>query len=138
MSPQKILVVDDNEDNRTVLRRLLAHGGYETAAAADGREALQMAEADAPDLVLMDLEMPKMDGWAATREMRRIQGLDGVPVIAVTGHVTRDEIQRAQEAGCDDVVSKPIDYYVLIDKIERHLATSPKHSPAHCCGAVPT
>ena len=127
---RKILVVDDNEDNRTVLRRLLAHGGYETTAASDGAEALRIAETDAPALVLMDLEMPEMDGWSATREMRRIQSLAEEPVIAVTGHVTRDEILRAQAAGCNDVVSKPIDYYVLIDKVERHLSTSSGTRPA--------
>lgn len=120
----RILVVDDNPDNRNVLTRLLNHGGHDTLTAENGLEALERATQNRPDLVLMDLEMPEMDGWSATHELRKSDLLAGIPVIAVTGHVTRDEIRRAQEAGCDDVVSKPIDYYVLIDKIDQHLPSA--------------
>ena len=116
-----ILVVDDNIDNRNVLSRLLQHGGHRTTTAINGIEALELAALTLPDLVLMDLEMPEMDGWSATRQLKSSELLARVPVIAVTGHVTSDEITRAQEAGCNDVVSKPVDYYVLMDKIRHHL-----------------
>lgn len=125
----KVLVVDDNEDNRNVLSRLLAHGGHSAVCAVDGRRAIEVAGIERPDLVLMDLEMPEMDGWAATRVLKGLAELTHVPVIAVTGHLTQNEIDRAQRAGCDDVVSKPIDFYVLMEKIELHLASG-SHRPA--------
>ena len=120
----KILVVDDNADNRNVLTRLLSFGGYETETAHDGAHALEIALEKAPDLVLMDLAMPLMDGWTATAAFKDDERLAQIPIIAVTGHVSGHEIERAQDAGCHDLVSKPIDYYVLMDKIATHLATS--------------
>lgn len=117
----KILVVDDNPANRDVLSRLLDFGGHEASTAANGREALTKAREAPPDLVLMDLAMPEMDGWSATARLKTHEHLAKIPVIVVTGHVSGDEIRRAQEMGCDDVVSKPIDYYVLMDKIRYHL-----------------
>lgn len=116
-----ILIVDDNEDNREVLLRLLNFAGHEGRTVANGYEALQAARQIKPDLVLMDLAMPGMDGWSATAALKSDPTLADIPVIVVTGHVTRDEILRAQEVGCQDVVSKPIDYYVLVGKIEGHL-----------------
>lgn len=117
----EILIVDDNEDNRNVLSRLLEFAGHRGRSARDGAEALQLARQDAPDLVLMDLAMPEMDGWAATAHFKADPELAAIPIIVVTGHVTSDEIQRAREVGCQDVVSKPIDYFVLVAKIARHL-----------------
>lgn len=117
----KILVVDDNADNRRVLERLLAFGGHQATCAADGRHALDMARADKPDLVLMDLAMPEVDGWTATAAFKNDSELAKIPIIVVTGHLTSLEISRAREVGCQDVVSKPIDYYVLIAKIANHL-----------------
>ncbi|MEM6794636.1 MAG: response regulator [Acidobacteriota bacterium] len=122
----RILVVDDNSDNRDVLTRLLAFGGHETTTANDGQSALaQASRTPRPDLVLMDLAMPKMDGWTATAVFREDPALAHIPIIAVTGHVTSREIHRAQDAGCSDLVSKPIDYYVLMDKIANHLGQDP-------------
>ncbi|MEM8995518.1 MAG: response regulator [Acidobacteriota bacterium] len=121
-----ILVVDDNVDNRNILTRLLAFGGYDTLTANNGAEALDRALDAQPDLVLMDLAMPQMDGWTATAAFKRDGRLAAIPIIAVTGHVTRHEIERAQSAGCHDLVSKPIDYYVLMDKIATHLGNSAK------------
>ena len=116
----KILVVDDNEDNRIVLTRMLEFGGHTVATAADGATAIAVAGSFLPDLILMDLAMPDMDGWAATARLKADLRLRHIPVVVVTGHVTSDEILRAQRAGCQDVVSKPIDYYVLIQKVEQH------------------
>jgi len=118
----KILVVDDNEDNRIVLSRMLQHAGHSAVGAGNGREALEVAATDAPDLILMDLAMPEMDGWSATERIKARPELSHIPILVVTGHVTSDEILRAQEAGCHDVVSKPIDYYVLVQKIDQHLS----------------
>lgn len=120
----KILVVDDNLDNRNILTRLLSFGGHDTVTASDGANALEQAALTSPDLVLMDLAMPEMDGWTATRAFKEDDRLAAIPIIAVTGHVTRLEIERAQNAGCNDLVSKPIDYYVLMDKIATHLSSS--------------
>lgn len=117
----KVLIVDDNEDNRIVLQRMLKHGGYQVVSATNGSEALETAKNVRPDLVLMDLAMPEMDGWTATARMKAEEDLEDIPVIVVTGHVTGDEILRAQKVGCRDVVSKPIDYYVLMDKLKNYL-----------------
>lgn len=117
----KVLIVDDNEDNRIVLKRMLNYGGFEVVLASNGREALEAARYDQPDLVLMDLAMPEMDGWTATAQMKAEADLESIPVIVVTGHVTGDEILRAQQVGCRDVVSKPIDFYVLMDKLRPYL-----------------
>lgn len=118
----RILIVDDNRDNRHVLTRLLEFGGHQIETAEDGEHALETARDVDPDLVLMDLAMPRMDGWTAAAAFKADRALSGIPIIAVTGHVTGDEIDRARDAGCHDLVSKPVDYYVLIDKIATHLA----------------
>lgn len=123
----KILVVDDNHDNLKVVSRMLELRGHQPDLAENGLEALQRARDLRPDLVLMDLSMPEMDGWQASRQFRDDEELRDIPVVAVTGHVTRDEIDRAQVAGCVDVVSKPIDFYVLMDKIALH--TEPVGGP---------
>ena len=120
----EILVVDDNEDNRKVMLRLLGHAGHTGFSAANGAAAIRAALARRPALVLMDLAMPEMDGWAATAGFKADPDLADIPIIVVTGHLTSDEIRRAQEVGCQDVVSKPIDYYVLVAKINRFLTAT--------------
>jgi two-component system cell cycle response regulator DivK len=133
-----ILIVDDNEDNRKVLARLLEYAGHRGLPAENGAEALALASLKPPDLVLMDLAMPEMDGWAATARFKSDPLLAGIPIIVVTGHVTSDEIGRAQQVGCQDVVSKPIDYYVLVGKIARYLAqAAPPAAPAGREAACP-
>ena len=123
-----IMVVDDNEDNRTVLSRMLKLAGYDIRTAENGKRAIEEAVAQAPDLILMDLSMPEMDGWAATSQLKAIQGCRHIPVIIVTGHVTSDDIVSAQQVGCDDLVSKPVDYNVLIGKVNQYLPSA--HRPA--------
>ncbi len=117
----KILVVDDNADNRNILARLVGYGGHHPVTATNGREAIGLARDTQPDLILMDLAMPEMDGWSATRRLKSDRDLTSIPVIVVTGHVTSKDISLAQEMGCNDVVSKPIDYHVLMAKISQHL-----------------
>lgn len=116
-----LLIVDDNPTNREVLARLLEFDGHEVSHASGGRDAIDQVWRLRPDLVLMDLAMPDIDGWDATAALKADPELRDIPVIVVTGHVTRDAIERALEAGCQDVVSKPIDFYVLKSKLAQHL-----------------
>ena len=117
----KILVVDDNHDNRQILSRLLQFSGHEVTTADGGQSGLESARANPPDLILMDLEMPEIDGWTATLLIKAEPPLVDVPVIAVSGYVTHDEIERAQESGCVDVIPKPVELDVLIRKVDQHL-----------------
>lgn len=117
----KILLVEDNEMNRDMLTRRLARAGYEIAHAADGEEAIARAAAEAPDLILMDLSLPKIDGWEATRRIRA-GNHSAVPVIALTAHAMSGDRERALAAGCDDFDTKPVDMPRLIGKIEALLA----------------
>jgi two-component system, cell cycle response regulator DivK len=117
-----ILVVDDNDDNRHIISQMLKIGGYIVLCADDGRQALEMIEANQPELVLMDLAMPGLDGWNATAEITSRPHLAHIPIIAVTGHVTIDELHRAREAGCRDYISKPIDFETLMNKVRAHIA----------------
>jgi CheY-like chemotaxis protein len=116
--PKKILVVDDGEFNRDLMVQLLADD-YTVVLAADGFEGLCKAEAEQPDLILMDLGLPRMDGWEATRRIKASPVLSGIPVIAVTSHAMVGDEQRAREAGCDDYLAKPIDEDELLRVIRR-------------------
>ena len=116
--PKKILVVDDGEFNRDLMTQLLADD-YTVVLATDGLEGLCKAEAEQPDLILMDLGLPKMDGWEATRRIKASPVLNSIPVIAVTSHAMVGDEQRAREAGCDDYLAKPIDEDELLRTIRR-------------------
>jgi CheY-like chemotaxis protein len=116
-----ILVVDDNADNRYVIGRLLQLGGYQVATVTGGREALEAVARTRPALILMDLAMPDLDGWLTTAQIRRQAQYADLPIIAVTGHVTQDEIQRALSVGCTDFIAKPIEFERLIAKVRHHL-----------------
>ena len=117
MSKKKILVVDDTDWNRELLVQLLEED-YEVLQAIDGAEGVRMTEETKPDLILMDLGMPVMDGWEATRKIKANDALKHIPIIAVTSHaMVGDEID-ARKAGCDDYLSKPIDDEALIKKIK--------------------
>ena len=120
MAKKKILVVDDAEFNRDLLLQLL-EDDYEVIMAVDGGEGVKKAEQERPDLILMDLGMPVMDGWEATRRIKANSELKHIPIIAVTSHaMVGDEIQ-AREAGCDDYLPKPIDENELLRKIKRFI-----------------
>ncbi len=121
----KILIVDDNRDNLDIIvRRLEGMGGFEILLASNGKEALEVAAWARPDLVLMDLKMPVMDGYEATRALRLTDWGKDTPVIAVTAYATREHREKALDAGCSDFISKPIvDYSIVGKKIRALLKT---------------
>ncbi|HKP72387.1 MAG TPA: response regulator [Pyrinomonadaceae bacterium] len=105
-----VLVVEDFADNRFMMRRLLEMSGYHVIEAVNGREAVEMAERDRPDLILMDLSLPQLDGLDATRRIRELDGLGSVPIVAVSAHDTSDFHADALAAGCNEYITKPIDF----------------------------
>ncbi len=118
---KKILVVEDNSDNRILITDVLTSLSYEVIVAMDGEEGVQAAIQHIPDLILMDLSLPKMDGWAATGQIKAVQNLKHIPVIALTAHAMVGDRERAIEAGCDDYISKPIDLRELANKLQHYL-----------------
>jgi len=121
MSLKKILVVDDTDWNRDLLVQLLEED-YEILQAIDGAEGVRMTEENKPDLILMDLGMPVMDGWEATRRIKANGALKHIPVIAVTSHAMVGDEITARDAGCDDYLAKPIDEDALLRLIKKYLA----------------
>ncbi|HLL73126.1 MAG TPA: response regulator [Pyrinomonadaceae bacterium] len=117
----KILLVEDNEMNRDMLSRRLARKGYEVSIAVDGKQGVEMAQQDAPDLILMDMSLPVLDGWEATRQLKGADATRGIPVIALTAHAMSGDREKALEAGCDDYDTKPIELPRLLEKIESML-----------------
>ena len=117
----RILVVDDSEDMRDLLQRLLERAGYRVVLAADGQASLTQAKRHHPDLVLMDLSLPDMDGWEAVRHLRKMPEFATTPIIAVTAHVSPREEERAMAAGCTAHIGKPFDTRVLLQSITRLL-----------------
>ncbi|HEY6218140.1 MAG TPA: response regulator [Pyrinomonadaceae bacterium] len=111
--PQTVLLVEDTEDNRFMMRRLLEMTGYRVIEAMNGEEAVKLAQAESPSLILMDLSLPVIDGLAATRLIRKLPDLELTPIIAVSAHDTSDFQSEAIEAGCDTYVTKPIDFNEL-------------------------
>ena len=110
----KVLVVEDNEMNRDMLQRRLERAGIEVVVATHGAEALELAHACLPDAVLMDLSLPVLDGWEATRRLKAHPDTAHIPVIALTAHALREDRHRAREAGCDAYHAKPIDFQALL------------------------
>lgn len=119
-SVKTVLLVEDYEDSRFMLGRLLEMSGYRVLEAADGREAVQVAERECPDVVLMDLQMPVLDGFTATSLIRRIESICRVPVIAVSAQSTDDFISAAARVGCDHFVPKPVDFDLLLEIIRQY------------------
>jgi two-component system, cell cycle response regulator DivK len=113
----KILLVEDNEMNRDMLSRRLMRKGYEVVMAFDGRQAVQMAASEKPDLILMDMSLPVIDGWEATRQIKSEMATSRIPVIALTAHAMSGDREKALQAGCDDYDTKPIDLPRLIEKM---------------------
>lgn len=113
----KILIVEDNEMNRDMLSRRLKRQGYDVVVAADGHQGVAMATSEIPDLILMDMSLPVMDGWQATRSIKSDSYTQFIPVIALTAHVMTGDREKCLEAGCDDYATKPIDFTELLEKI---------------------
>lgn len=122
MSGKKILYVEDNPDNRMLIRRVLMSEGYEVGEAYTAHDALEKILTFVPDLILMDINMPDMDGYALTARIRKTPGFDTVPIIAVTANVMRGDREKSLEAGCDGYIQKPIDIDLLSQQIERYMA----------------
>ena len=121
----KILLVEDNEMNRDMLSRRLARKGYEVAVAVDGQQGIDMARSETPDLILMDMSLPVLDGWEATRQLKAATETKAIPIIALTAHAMVGDREKAVEAGCDDFDTKPIEFPRLVEKIEALLAGKP-------------
>jgi len=117
---RKILLVEDNEMNRDMLSRRLERKGFEVVIAEDGQAGVELASSSNPDLILMDLSLPVMDGWEATRCIKANPATQKIPVIALTAHAMAGDEQKALEAGCDDYDIKPIDFKRLLGKIENY------------------
>jgi CheY-like chemotaxis protein len=117
----KILLVEDNEFNRDMLSRRLIKKGFEISLAVDGAEGVQQAKSELPDLILMDMSLPVMDGWEATLRIKADPVTRNIPVIALTAHAMGEDKQKALAAGCDDYDTKPIDFSLLLAKIHKFL-----------------
>lgn len=113
----RILLVEDNEMNRDMLSRRLKRNGYEVVIAIDGQQGVDMAVSEAPDLILMDMSLPVIDGWEATRRVKANEATRGIPVIALTAHAMAGDREKAIEAGCEDYDTKPVEITRLLDKI---------------------
>jgi two-component system, cell cycle response regulator DivK len=114
----KILVVEDNELNRDMLTRRLARKGFEALVAVDGQQGITMARSECPDLILMDMSLPVIDGWEATRQIKSAPETGKIPIIALTAHAMSGDRERALQAGCDDYDTKPVEFPGLLEKIE--------------------
>jgi CheY-like chemotaxis protein len=114
----KILLIEDNEMNRDMLSRRLARNGFEVAVAVDGQQGVQMAATEKPDLILMDMSLPVMDGWEATRRVKADPATSAIPVIALTAHAMTDDREKAMAAGCNDFDTKPVELPRLLGKIK--------------------
>lgn len=121
----RILLVEDNPMNRDMLSRRLVKRGFEVVTAEDGLQGVDVASRDLPDLVLMDMSLPGIDGWEATRRLKAADATRGIPVIALTAHAMADDRATALAAGCDDFDTKPVDFARLLDKMNVLLAARP-------------
>jgi len=130
MAMPTILLVEDNEMNRDMLSRRLERKGYRVVLAVDGQNGVEMAAAHAPDLVLMDMSLPVLDGWEATRRLKAAPATRHVPVIALTAHAMAGDRERAEQAGCYDYDTKPIELPRLLGKIEALLGGSAARAAA--------
>ncbi|MEP0959618.1 response regulator [Leptolyngbya sp. FACHB-1515] len=114
----KILLVEDNEMNRDMLSRRLERKGYEVVIAVDGQQGVAMAQTEVPDLILMDMSLPVLDGWAATRQLKATPTTQTIPIVALTAHAMAGDQQKCFEAGCDEYDTKPVEFARLLGKIQ--------------------
>jgi CheY-like chemotaxis protein len=122
----KILYVEDNDDNVYMLRGRLTRAGFEVAVATDGEQGVAMAASEAPDLIVMDLSLPVLDGWEATRRLKGAPDTRPIPIIALSAHAMEGDRAKAIAAGCDDYDTKPVDFPRLLEKIRTLLAKAPQ------------
>jgi two-component system cell cycle response regulator DivK len=122
----KILLVEDNEMNRDMLSRRLERKGYEVVIAVDGQKAIDVAASEKPDLILMDMSLPVVDGWEATRCLKSDGQTQQIPIIALTAHAMPEDERKAREAGCNDYDTKPVEFPRLLGKIEALLGSAGK------------
>ena len=120
----RVLLVEDNEMNRDMLSRRLTRRGFEVIFAVDGQQGVDLARSEQPDIILMDMSLPVLDGWEATRRVKADNATRSVPVIGLTAHAMSGDRERAIEAGCDDYDTKPVELDRLIGKIERLLSAA--------------
>jgi len=120
----RILLVEDNEMNRDMLSRRLERKGYETVIAVDGEEGIAKTESDKPDLILMDMSLPVLDGWEATRKLKANPVTQSIPIIGLSAHAMSGDREKAIEAGCDDYDTKPVELPRLLEKIENLIRSS--------------
>lgn len=120
-----ILLVEDNADNRDIYRTVLEHFGYDVIEAHDGEMGIRLARERGPDLILMDISIPKIDGWEATRILKADPETAGIPVIALTAHALTSDRERAKEIGCDGYLAKPVEPRRVLEEVRRHLQETP-------------
>ncbi len=120
-SGRKILVVDDNLDSRELVVKILGRRGLELHEAADGTDALEQVALVRPDLILLDISLPGMDGYEVTRRLKQDRRFAAIPIIALTAHAMKGDREKALAAGCDDYIAKPIDIHTLYDRVVAHL-----------------
>ena len=120
----KILLVEDNEMNRDMLSRRLERKGFQVVMAIDGQQGVDMAQSESPDLILMDMSLPVLDGWSATRRLKEILTTQTIPIIALTAHAMSGDRQKCVEAGCDDYDTKPVEFPRLLGKIQMLLCNA--------------
>lgn len=121
MERKKVLVVEDEEKNRYLISFILERNGLEVVTANDGLEGVEAARKQRVDLVIMDIKMPRMDGYEATRRIRKLEGYQSVPIIALTSYAMAEDKKKALEAGCDGYISKPIDPETFMDELRKYL-----------------
>ena len=125
---KRILLIEDNEMNRDMLSRRLERRGFEVLIAVDGAAGIEVALAERPDLVLMDMSLPVLDGWEASRRLKADPATQAIPIIALTAHAMASDREKCIQAGCDDFDTKPVDFARLLGKIDRLLAGDPLQS----------
>jgi CheY-like chemotaxis protein len=131
----KILLVEDNEMNRDMLSRRLLRKGMQVLIAIDGEQGVLMAQAEIPDLILMDMSLPVLDGWTATRQLKAIPETQRIPIIALTAHAMSGDRAKCIEAGCDDYDTKPVEFTRLLEKIQS-LLNQTNSTPSNCLKPV--
>ncbi|HEX2093222.1 MAG TPA: response regulator [Longimicrobiaceae bacterium] len=123
VSSKTVLLVEDNEDNRTVYRTILEHFGYEVIEARNGEDGIRMAREDHPDLILMDISIPLVDGWEATKILKADPATSGIPIIALTAHALATDRAKAQEVGCDGYLAKPCEPRRVVAEVEKFIGS---------------